>query len=150
METINEIQYLKTKAQLNKKPRKTIGLPFYMPVIRFAFSVLGTLFPKMAAQVVFKSLNLPSKCQGAFRTIIEGILKKKIEEVDVSLLENEIQTKKILLVHDEKDRIVPISESKKVYDQRNNVQFLISEDLGHYQVLKNPELVQKVVAFMDA
>lgn len=96
-----------------------------------------------------KMMNLPKKAAKQFYEILNTKLKGiPFEEADVYTAHGEIKVKETLIVHDKKDKIVPFSAARRIYDNWNNANLLISDGYGHYRLMKNPDLVKRVVDFI--
>ncbi len=53
----------------------------------------------------------------------------------------------ILVIHDEDDAVVPISDSASISKASQRVKFIKTQKLGHMKVLYHSSIVQRVVAF---
>jgi pimeloyl-ACP methyl ester carboxylesterase len=57
----------------------------------------------------------------------------------------------ILWIHDETDKVTPISDALKVRDDGYpDLEFVVTNGLGHRRIYKDPEMVKKVVSFIAA
>ena len=54
-----------------------------------------------------------------------------------------------LLVHDESDGEVPFSHGLSIAAALPGAQFKATRGLGHHRVVRNPEVVRRVVAFLS-
>jgi len=55
----------------------------------------------------------------------------------------------ILWIHDEEDNITPISDVKKVIaDNHSNIEFMITQGLGHRRIYRDNSVRKKVISFL--
>jgi alpha-beta hydrolase superfamily lysophospholipase len=55
----------------------------------------------------------------------------------------------ILWIHDEEDKITPISDVKKVIaDNHSNIEFMITQGLGHRRIYRDINVRKKVISFL--
>lgn len=56
---------------------------------------------------------------------------------------------KILWVHDENDEVTPLSDAKNINKENYpNIEFYITEGLGHSRIYRDPNVIKKVVDFL--
>ncbi len=56
---------------------------------------------------------------------------------------------KLLFIHDEEDHEVPIEEVTELHQLKENAKILITQGFGHRRILRNKEVVAKVVDFIQ-
>lgn len=56
---------------------------------------------------------------------------------------------KVLFIHDEEDNEVPINEVSELHQLRDDAEILITTGLGHRRILRNKDVVAKVVDFIQ-
>lgn len=95
------------------------------------------------------SLKLPKTIRKEFFRLIENLLQKPATEVDVSRAHANLNIKEALLVYDLLDPVVPFSAGENIYKHWEDVTLLVSEGLGHYRLMKNPDLIGRVVEFVN-
>lgn len=93
-------------------------------------------------------MRVPKPAQKHFRTIIEYKMLMPVAKASLGKWGNSITTEDILIVHDEEDRVVPVSEALAIFESIDQANVLISKGYGHYQITKNPDVIQKVVEFV--
>ncbi len=59
-----------------------------------------------------------------------------------------MQVSQVLAVHDKQDAVAPFSEAMAAFEAWDNASLLITDGQGHYRLMKNPVLVQKVADFI--
>ena len=80
---------------------------------------------------------------------IHGI-HPNLENFDAALSENKVNVKKLLLVHDLQDDVTPIKTAEVFEKNWGNAHLLITEGFGHYRLVKNPDVVRYIIAFIGA
>ena len=95
-----------------------------------------------------KMIKAPSVVAKKFDKILESKINMPLANANVSQAFDKIKVGETLVVHDRNDQVVPYSEAKAVAESWRDTTLLVTENLGHFQLLKNPDLVQKVVNFV--
>jgi pimeloyl-ACP methyl ester carboxylesterase len=98
-------------------------------------------------QDAINTLKIPSTAARSFMRYVEQKVKFSVESVSLSQTDLK-NVNEVLIVHDEKDAVVPITEARSVLSAWANAKLLISKDYGHYRLMKNPDLISKIVRFM--
>lgn len=97
----------------------------------------------------WKRIGLPQKAQTAFLNEVEQTLG--ITPLELSIIHFYPQVKiPWLLVHDEQDEDVSFKGIEKLMSLKPPIQFLITENLGHYRILKNTWVITKIVSFLQS
>ena len=83
--------------------------------------------------------------------MIKEIERRSGLDVEKVSLENYLgQTKaQIMLVHDEHDRIISINSAREIVNLVNVNELLITKELGHVMILREPETINKVLKFVN-
>ena len=89
-------------------------------------------------------------CKRVQQRLVE---RMKAENIDVSAFNVSDFVKKInvasaLILHDKDDRVIPIHQSKNVHSNWPQAQFLEVEGTGHFRILRTPEVLDRIVAFI--
>lgn len=95
-----------------------------------------------------RTLHVPKKAARAFYKIISQKLGTSIEQADVSKANIENQVGEVLIVHDKSDPIVPFKAGQIIFETWDNARLLSADGLGHYQIVKSPQVVNAVVDFI--
>lgn len=103
---------------------------------------------RLVLKDAMETLNVPPPTAKRFLKYIEQKIKFPISEADTSRAELQEQVREVLIVHDEEDAIVPISEAKAIFAAWPNARLLISKGYGHYRLMKNPDLVRYIANFI--
>lgn len=94
--------------------------------------------------------RLPKPAAKRFKNILERILNRSLQEVDVAKIKHRLHVGETLLVHDRTDQVVPLAESEAIVANWDNASLLISEGHGHYRLMKSPEIIHRVVRFINS
>jgi pimeloyl-ACP methyl ester carboxylesterase len=85
-------------------------------------------------------------------TIDDLILEKSGKPTSFYSLKRIVPTlnNKILWVHDQNDKITPLSDVQPLIDQHpRNVEFVITNGLGHSRIYKEEKVIDRVVDFLN-
>lgn len=80
--------------------------------------------------------------------IKEKILKEPIESYTVANKLNEVSYNKLLIIHDEFDKILPFKNSEEIVEMHPNIKLHKMQKIGHYRMLWNPEVVEVTKQFL--
>jgi pimeloyl-ACP methyl ester carboxylesterase len=125
---------------LEKSPNDDAKLALIAPATETETAIL--LFSKsvgLKAQVV--------------NTIDDLILEKSGKPTSFYSLKRIVPTlnNKILWVHDQNDKITPLSDVQPLIDQHpRNVEFVITNGLGHSRIYKEEKVIDSVVDFLNS
>ncbi len=95
-----------------------------------------------------KMINAPKKMTTAFFKILKKNIGMTIEEGDLATANGRINVKDTMLIHDEKDTIVPFTDAEHMARKWKNMTLLVTKGYGHYRLMKNPDLIKRVVHFI--
>ena len=74
-------------------------------------------------------------------------------EVDMDTLSGAIAAEEVkiptLVIHDEDDVDVHISSAHEIHEKLENSELYITSGLGHRRILGNPEVINKIIAFLS-
>ncbi len=93
--------------------------------------------------------RLPRTAAREFYKLIEQRLQANVHKADVSKAAAKNYIGELLVVHDEEDQVVPFASGKRIYDHWDNAALLATKGYGHYRLMKNPDLIRRVVDFID-
>lgn len=100
-------------------------------------------YPDLFAETV----GLPPKVYAAMKGIYEERLGMALTDTDVSLLAQRIKQRG-LVIHDRSDRIVPFSDAESIVASWEGVAHLFTKGYGHRRILTQPEVIERIVAFL--
>ncbi len=101
-------------------------------------------------QQFLNAINASSSVTRLFHDKISSILNFPFEEANVDKLFPRDRVGELLVVHDRNDPIVPFSQGEKIANSKPNSRLLISEGWGHFALMKNQEVIEKVSEFIAA
>ncbi len=80
--------------------------------------------------------------------VFEDITQKNIEEFHGSYLAGKIEIP-VLVVHDEEDKEVPVSDAENNVNHLKQGKLLKTKSLGHSRILKDDQVVKQVIDFLS-
>lgn len=96
-----------------------------------------------------KHLRIPPRAHNAMRQNLESRLQFRWEELHVPTLVRRM-TAPALIIHDRNDPDVPYSHGEEIAAAWPGAELLSTSGLGHRAVLRDPEVIQRTVAFLSA
>ncbi len=97
-----------------------------------------------------KAINAPAALVKQFWKLIAGRLGLTIEDINVAQMHDQVQVDRLLLLHDEEDEVVPFDESQAIVRQWPNSQLLSTKGQGHYQLMKQKVVIDRIVNFVSS
>jgi pimeloyl-ACP methyl ester carboxylesterase len=76
------------------------------------------------------------------------LLKVQMDQFDSEKVAARIDIP-VLVVHDTKDVFVPVSSAIAIRQKLKNGSLLITNGLGHHKIFKDPEVIQKIINFIQ-
>ncbi len=137
-------------------------------IVAHSFGAASTLFllhyqPTAIAINSLVSLASPSQVTKMMDIIVKGLggsdrLREEMEKcfvkryhnpVDYYAIENMVADNPLpgLVIHDRSDGLINFSEGEAIARSWPNSQFIATDGLGHGGILRDPEIIQKVVKF---
>jgi pimeloyl-ACP methyl ester carboxylesterase len=80
---------------------------------------------------------------------IEKERNQSIDEMDVVKYINNNSVKEALILHDIKDRIIPISQARIVADAWSKSNLLEIENTGHFKILRSKSVHETIINFLN-
>jgi pimeloyl-ACP methyl ester carboxylesterase len=96
---------------------------------------------------IVRTLNLPPSVAMHFKNLMERIAGRPLVDLDATRGLASRHIGKILLIHDRKDSVVPLEGSFAMAAAWENAHLLLTDGYGHYRLMKNPDLVNRVGEF---
>lgn len=103
---------------------------------------------KWVIQDALDTMKTPKAASKHFIKIIEDKIQAKVREMDIQRAYDKMQVQDALIIHDKRDYVVPFSNAEAIHAGWPNSTLLIAEGYGHYRLMKNPELIGRVGAFV--
>ncbi|MFW5760495.1 MAG: alpha/beta fold hydrolase [Cyclobacteriaceae bacterium] len=80
--------------------------------------------------------------------LIEKETKMKISKLNVSEFVKNIKVDQALILHDAKDKVIPISQAENVHRNWTQSSFKKVKGTGHFRILRDPAVIEEVVGFL--
>ena len=93
-------------------------------------------------------VGIAEKAQKALIRKLERELKTKIQTIAVSEFVKNISVKNVLILHDRNDKIIPLKQAELVNENCMGSQLEIIENTGHYKILTEVFVMDKIVKFL--
>ena len=71
-------------------------------------------------------------------------------DMNIPLAANKTQIEELMILHDKNDPISSFEYAEEIHEAWTNSKLVVTEGLGHYRILKNQQVVDKVVGFIKA
>lgn len=104
---------------------------------------------KLMLQQATDFMRVPAVARKHFQSIIEYKMLMPVAKASLGEWGNGIKTEDILIIHDEEDRVVPVSEALAMFESIDQASALITRGYGHYQITKNPDVIHRVSQFIQ-
>lgn len=99
-------------------------------------------------QETIDTLKLTKQVSRRFFRLVEQRLQTPVHAADVSQAYDRLQVAHTLVVHDKLDPVVPFAAAETIMAHWPKATLLASEGYGHYRLMKNPDLVERVARFI--
>jgi len=96
-----------------------------------------------------KHLRIPRRAHNAMRQNLESRLQFRWEELHVPTLARRM-TAPALIVHDRDDPDVPYAHGEEIAAAWPGAELMTTSGLGHRTVLRDPQVIERTVAFLSA
>jgi pimeloyl-ACP methyl ester carboxylesterase len=94
------------------------------------------------------TMKVPKRAAQFFRKILESKAKRPLEDLSIDQASDKVHVGEALFVHDRKDRVVPYRSSEEMVNGWTNASLLATEGYGHFRLMKNPDVIDRVVDFV--
>lgn len=95
-----------------------------------------------------KALNVPKRAARSFRKLVEAKAGMPLSEASLSNLGLNASVEEALIVHDAQDHSVSLEAARLVAEAWPNARMLVTEGYGHYRLMKNPDVIERVTGFL--
>lgn len=113
---------------------------------RFVF-IAPPVDPRRFTETVSRTLGIRAPLMQALKERVEERYAVRFEELSVVTAASKVRGP-LLVVHDKGDRDVPFEDGQAITEAWEGAHLLATEGLGHRRVLKDPEVVARVVSFL--
>ncbi|SHJ72841.1 Pimeloyl-ACP methyl ester carboxylesterase [Reichenbachiella agariperforans] len=148
--------FLAVIAYMNpKEPFSVVAHSFGSAVSSYALSkttytvdhLIFLTTPDQIREVFQEFADFVRLSQAAFLktlAIAEELLDESIDQVRVSTIGKKLNYQNLLIIHDTKDKVISIEKAQIVQQHWKKSRLIEIEGTGHYRMLWNPEVIQKV------
>ena len=92
-------------------------------------------------------LELRHKISVSLKNMFENKYDRKIESLNSDHCAKGVSIP-TLVIHDSEDRYVDVSSAFAIRQNLQNGEILITHGLGHHRILKDPDIVERVVSYI--
>ncbi len=97
-----------------------------------------------------KLVNLPKTAYEAVKAMIHQRLNGlHFHETDLEVSLEKVKVNDVLVVHDKFDPSVPFESAEGIFEKYDHASLLVTQGHGHFLLMKHPEVVRRVINFME-
>lgn len=119
-----------------------------IPIEKYALLTTPDSFSQRIDDVV-AMVGTTDKVKNILINRLEKELDIKVKDLNVSDYVKQVNVKQALIIHDKDDKVIPIAQSKNVYNNWKNCQFETVEGTGHFRILRTEKVIDRVLKFMN-
>ena len=94
-------------------------------------------------------IHLPPRAREIFQQKIHKKLNGlPFEETDLINGLAKAKVREVLVVHDKFDLSVPFDSAEAIFEKYDHADILVTQGYGHYKLMKHPDVIERVVAFV--
>ncbi len=126
------------------------ALQFLQPQLRIERVVFAAV-PHSIRRIMTDYLayiRAPRSLQARFYAMLERITKRSLDELDIAHAAPKVQIGQLLLLHDRYDKVTSLDAAERVVQHWDHAQLLITEGFGHFNLVKNPDVIARVQRFI--
>jgi pimeloyl-ACP methyl ester carboxylesterase len=97
---------------------------------------------------MFAAMKIPVRTQKVFYKSMAEEFGEPIEKYNLIQRKDAIKADKILMVYDEDDSIVPITDLKAFLAARPEVTPIQIKGVGHYRIIKSKQVIDEIIRFL--
>ncbi len=94
-------------------------------------------------------IGLTSSAHNNMVHLAENILNEKVSNMNVAKFIDSINFNQLTLIHDEYDKVIPLSDARHIYKSSKKANLITMQNIGHYRMLWNPEVIDQVLAILS-
>ncbi|SFT55298.1 Serine aminopeptidase, S33 [Lishizhenia tianjinensis] len=76
------------------------------------------------------------------------LVKEDVKEITVQRKLEKVDYNKALFIHDKFDKVIPFDNSERVHASAHDSKLIAFENIGHYRMLTNPEVLRATMDFV--
>lgn len=113
--------------------------------------VLLTTPDKLTQRIdsVAEMVGITSKVKRMLTKRLENEMAIEVKDANVSSFVKKVNVNQSLIIHDKNDRVIPLFQSKNVYENWENCAFKEIEGTGHFRILRTESVLDDVVEFLN-
>ena len=96
---------------------------------------------------IAKKVGMGERAKSKLKERLQSESEQDITTMNVSNFIRGVRVKRGLVLHDVADRVIPIAYSQRVQANWENSRFEAVQGTGHFRILRDPAVIDKVVAF---
>lgn len=96
----------------------------------------------------FRYMHLPKTVIHNFKTLLHQKFGVSMEALNVANWASELGMDNILVIHDVHDKVIRCEEAEVLVASGGNFTPLFTEGLGHNRIMKDPDVIKNVVAYL--
>lgn len=96
-----------------------------------------------------KMIALNDKSYQYLKLKADDVLGEKLEELSVEKKLTEFSFNHLHLIHDKNDKIIPYSNTVNIHKKIANSTITSYEDIGHYRMLWNQDVISKSISYLN-
>lgn len=97
-----------------------------------------------------KMMGVPPQAAKVFKGILESkVQDQPLTAIDVAAAYPHVNVEDVLVIHDRKDPIVSYQAAENIFENWGNANMLVTEGFGHFRIMKHPQVIKRVVNFID-
>ncbi|MCB0662090.1 MAG: alpha/beta hydrolase [Saprospiraceae bacterium] len=93
-------------------------------------------------------MKMPKSVAKRVRMRMEKVAGEKIQDLGLPVLGKGLKVNEVMIIHDEWDNVVPFSFARDIYENWDNTILVATEGLGHYRLLKNETVLDRIHRFI--
>lgn len=127
----------------------TFMLMDYPVKVKKLVAIATTIVSKRFFENLFASEKVPLKMQQAFFKGYAKDLGEPVERYDLLKRKEPIKADNILFVYSDNDEVVPAQDIKVFLKQNPRIESLNAKESGHYNIVKNKAVIERIVDFLN-
>jgi len=98
---------------------------------------------------VSEMVGISKKVKNRLIDRLEKETKLDVKTLNVSEFVKLIKVKKSLIIHDKKDKVIPIARSRNVHQNWSASEFKEIEGTGHFRILRTKKVIDEVINYLN-
>lgn len=89
---------------------------------------------------------------GAFKfmcTMTNDVLGERIQELNMADKLKDVDVNRLKIIHDKNDKVIPFKNAVNLVESNKEFHLSTYENIGHYRMLWNEDVIKETIAFID-